>query len=852
MKRTIVIVGGVAGGASAAARLRRLSEMDEIVMYERGEHISFANCGLPYYIGEVISDRSRLLIQTPEAMKARHQIDVRVQTEVTAIDRQAKKVLARNVQTGEIHEQPYDVLILSPGAKPIVPEIPGLSDAQAVFTLRNIPDTDRIKQYVDERGPKHATIIGGGFIGVEMAENLRHRGLEVTLIERNPQVLGPLDMEMARPIEAHMRQKGVELIFNDGVQAIANQGTKLQLQSGEELTTDMIILSIGVQPESSLAREAGLELGVRNAIKVNEQLQTSDPSIYAIGDAIEVKDGVFGFETNIPLAWGANRQGRLAADHINGMPISYRGAYGTAIVKVFELTAAVTGNNEKSLQRQGIPYEVLHIHPGSHAGYYPGAASISLKLIFDKASGKIYGAQAVGADGVDKRIDVIATAMRGGLRADELADLELSYAPPFSSAKDPVNMAGYVASNIMQGQVETIQWHEVDEYVQNGGLLIDVRDEMERELGAIPGSICIPVNALRERMKEIPKEREVVVSCQVGLRGYLAARTLKQHGYKVRNVDGGYKTYRLMQEYERGTGTPAPAAPIAPTTTPAPAALSAPTTLLAEPANEPSNAASLPAAETELPSDQLPIFIDACGLQCPGPIKKVYEAVQAAKHGQQIEIHATDFGFAADIQKWSEKTGNTVEKVDTSGGIVQAVIRKGRDQEQSSAANALAAAASPSRDGTTMVVFSGDLDKTIAAFIIASGAAAMGKKVTMFFTFWGLNVLRKEDAPTPPKDGLEAMFGMMMPKGVGKLPLSRMNMGGMGAKMIRHVMKQKNVESIESLMQGAIAAGVKLIACTMSMDIMGIKREELIEGIDYAGVASYLGDAEDAGLNLFI
>ncbi|MDR6879679.1 CoA-disulfide reductase [Bacillus sp. 3255] len=537
MRRTIVIVGGVAGGASAAARLRRLNENDDIIMYERGEHISFANCGLPYYIGETIANRDKLLIQSPQAMKNRFGIDVRVQTEVTAIDREAKKVRSRHVITGALEEQPYDILILSPGAKPIVPGIAGIQEADNVFTLRNIPDTDRIKAYVDHARPKHATIVGGGFIGIEMAENLRERGLDVTVIERNPQVLGPLDVEMVKPVERHLRHKGVQLIMQDGVLAVKDSGKTVELQSGTRLATDLIILSVGVKPENRLAEDAGLALGVKGAIQVNRHLQTSDPAIYAIGDAIQVKDRVQGFDTVVPLAWGANRQGRLAADHINGLQASYEGAFGTAIVKVFDLTAAVTGNNEKTLRRLGVPYEVVHIHPNSHAGYYPGAASMALKLLFDKKSGRILGAQAVGADGVDKRIDVIATAMRGGLRAEELADLELAYAPPYSSAKDPVNMAGYVASNVIGGLVDTMQWHEVDAYVEQGGLLIDVRDEIERETGYIPGSICMPLNDIRSRLHDIPKGADVVVSCQVGLRGYLAAWLQGQKcGWRIQNV----------------------------------------------------------------------------------------------------------------------------------------------------------------------------------------------------------------------------------------------------------------------------------------------------------------------------
>ncbi|NGQ95923.1 CoA-disulfide reductase [Brevibacillus sp. SYP-B805] len=543
MSRKIVIVGGVAGGATAAARLRRLNEHDHIILFERGEHISFANCGLPYYIGEKITQRQKLLVQTVEGMSARFHLDIRNLSEVIRINRDRQTVSVRDLRSGEIYEEGYDILILSPGAKPIKPPLSGIEEAEALFTLRNIPDTDAIKEYVDSRRPGHAVVIGGGFIGVEMAENLRERGLGVTLVEMADQVLPPLDLEMAALVHDHLRSKGVELILADGVQALADKGKRVKLASGREIATDMIILAIGVQPESNLAKEAGLELGVRGTIRVNESLQTSDPSIYAIGDAIEVKDWINGQPTMVPLAWGANRQGRLVADHINGRRAAYKGALGTAIVKVFDLTVAITGNNEKTLKKLGMPYEAIHIHPASHAGYYPGAAQLSLKLLFEPKTGRILGAQAVSAEGADKRIDVIATAIKGGLTVFDLADLELAYAPPYSSAKDPVNLAGYVASNIAEGLVEIVQWHEIDRLVADGGLLIDVREPVEREKGYIPGSINIPLGELRSRLADIPKDRTVYVSCQVGLRGYIAARILSQHGFRVKNVDGGYKTY---------------------------------------------------------------------------------------------------------------------------------------------------------------------------------------------------------------------------------------------------------------------------------------------------------------------
>ncbi|MBB5324941.1 CoA-disulfide reductase [Anoxybacillus tepidamans] len=541
--KKIVIVGGVAGGATAAARLRRLSEQYEIVMFERGEYISFANCGLPYYIGEVITDRKKLLVQTVEGMSKRFRLDIRNFSEVTAIHRDRKTVSVKNVQTGEEYEETYDILLLSPGAKPIVPPIPGIEEAKALFTLRNVPDTDKIKAYVDEQKPKHAIVIGGGFIGIEMAENLVERGVNVTLIERSNQVMAPIDYEMAAIVHAHMQEHGVQLILEDGVQAFEHNGRRIILTSGRVLEADMIILAIGVQPESQLAKEAGLELGIRGTIKVNEHLQTSDPNIYAIGDAIEVKNYIHGFETFVPLAWPANRQGRLVADHIHGLDVKYNGTLGTAIAKVFDLTVAATGNNEKTLKQLGIPYEVVHTHPMSHASYYPNAQQMTLKLIFDKETGNIYGAQAVGKDGVDKRIDVIATAIKGGLTVRELPDLELAYAPPFSSAKDPVNMAGYVASNIIDGMAETVQWHEIDDIVANGGFLIDVRTPGEVAHRAIRGAVNIPLDELRERLSELPKDKTIYVTCQVGLRGYLATRILQENGFAAKNLDGGYKLY---------------------------------------------------------------------------------------------------------------------------------------------------------------------------------------------------------------------------------------------------------------------------------------------------------------------
>ncbi|MCA1063989.1 FAD-dependent oxidoreductase [Rossellomorea sp. AcN35-11] len=545
MRKKIVIVGGVAGGATAAARLRRISEEDEIVLIEKGEYISFANCGLPYYIGEVITNREALLVQTVEGMSKKFNLDIRNLSEVVEIHRDRKTVSIKRVETGEVYEESYDKLILSPGARPIVPPLEGLKEAMNVFTLRNVPDTDRIKAWVDETKPKDAVIIGGGFIGLEMAENLHHRGVRVTVVELGNQVMAPIDYEMASIVHRELENEHVDLYLNDGVKAIKDHGRTIVLQSGRELTSELTILSIGVRPENELAVQAGLTVGDRGGIVVNPHLQTDDPDIYAIGDAIEVRDYIQGTPAMIPLAWPANRQGRLAADHINGKDAEYKGSLGTSVAKVFGLTVAATGNNEKMLKRMGIPYEAVHIHPNSNAAYYPGGSQLSLKLLFDPETGEIFGSQAVGYKGVEKRIDVIATSIKGKLKVWDLADLELAYAPPYSSAKDPVNMAGYVAGNVVDGELSVVHHHEIDSIIQKGGYLLDVREPEEREFGYITGSVNIPLGELRDRLTELPDAQPIYVTCQVGLRGYLATRILTNHGFKASNLSGGYKTYRL-------------------------------------------------------------------------------------------------------------------------------------------------------------------------------------------------------------------------------------------------------------------------------------------------------------------
>lgn len=547
MSKKIIIVGGVAGGATAAARLRRLDEKSEIIMFERGEYVSFANCGLPYYIGGTISKREKLIVQTVEGMSKKYNLDIRNLSEVIKINRDKKTVVVRQVDTNETYEESYDVLLLSPGAKPIVPPILGINDASNLFTLRNVPDTDRIKKFVTEEKPQSAVVVGGGFIGLEMVENLVDLGIDVTLVEMANQVLAPIDFEMAAIVHDKLKEHGVNLILEDGVKAFEESGSKIILNSGNELMADMIILSIGVRPENELARDAGLPLGKRGGILVNEFLQTEDSSIFAVGDAIEVVDYVSQTPAMIPLAGPANRQARIVSDNIYGRGKKYYGTLGTAVVKVFDYTVAATGNNEKSLKQQGVDYQVVHIHPGSHAGYYPGANPIHFKLLFSPKDGKVLGAQAVGESGVEKRIDVIATAIKGKLDVFDMTDLELSYAPPFSSAKDPVNMAGYVASNMIEDGIQTVQWNEIDTAVASGIVLIDVREPSELNGGFIKGSKNIPLGELRGRLDELPKDERIYINCQVGLRGYLATRILLENGFDVANLDGGWKTYSMAK-----------------------------------------------------------------------------------------------------------------------------------------------------------------------------------------------------------------------------------------------------------------------------------------------------------------
>ena len=551
--KKIVIIGGVAGGATAAARLRRLNEHDQIIMFERDEYISFANCGLPYYIGNVITDREDLLVQTVEGMSERFNLDIRNFSEVVDINRNDKKVTVRKVLTNEIYEESYDLLVLSPGAKPIQPPIEGLKESKNLYVLRNIADTDAIYNAIEKTQPKTAVVVGGGFIGVEMAENLTERGIKVTIVEKMPQVLAPLDFEMAQLVHQELNKNGVNLVLGDGLLKFSEEGKKIHLESGNIIDTDLIILSIGVVPENTLAKKANVLIGPRGHIVTNSKLQVMDAEtqevvdgFYALGDAIQVKDFVTKGDTAIALAWPANRQARLVADIINGKDVEYKGSLGTSVLKVFNLTVAATGNNQRLLEMKKIPFQAIHAHRNNHASYYPNATNISLKLLYNPETLEILGAQAIGEEGTDKRIDVIATSIKAGLKVTHLSDLELAYAPPFSSAKDPVNILGYIAENVVDGAYKVAYPSQVEDFIKQNALFLDVRTPEEFEEGSIQGSINIEVDNLRQRLSEIKvaKDTPIVVNCYVGLRAYLAIMILRSQGYtNLYNLSGGYRTY---------------------------------------------------------------------------------------------------------------------------------------------------------------------------------------------------------------------------------------------------------------------------------------------------------------------
>lgn len=809
-----IIIGGVAGGATIAARLRRIDEKAEIILIERGKYISYANCGLPYYIGDTITDRSNLLIMTKEGFVKRFNIDIRNFNEVVDINKSTNTVTIKNLHTEDIYTESYDKLVISTGAAPIRPELEGI-DSCKIFTLRNIPDMDNIKEYINTQKPKTAIVIGGGFIGLEMVENLKDAGLEVSLIERGNQVMSPIDYTMATMIHDELQNRGVNLLLEENVSSFTENTNSItaKLDRGKEITADIIILSIGVIPESVLAKKAELEINPQGAILVNEYMQTSDPNIYALGDAVAVWNPILGKKGTIPLAGPANKQGRIVANNIaEGNKYQYKGTIGTAIAKVFGLTVAVTGVASKVLDRESIEHMISITHGQSHASYYPGALPLSIQIVFAPKTGKLYGAQIVGFDGVDKRIDLIAEVIRNGGSIYDLQEIEHAYAPPYSSAKDPVNMAGFVAENILKEKMKTVYWDQIKDLKNDPQLIIvDTRTSAEYEMGHVEGALNIPVDDLRDRLDEIPKDKKIVVYCAVGLRGYIASRILSQKGYDVANLVGGYKIYSIATKPINNKEF---------TTT---------------------HNNNVPMQST---NNKDRIIIDACGLQCPGPISKLKKHYDELSVGDQMQIKVTDQAFGVDLEGWANMTGARIVSMNSDKGVITADIEKVNKNSSTDTATEF--------DGKTIVVFNDDLDKALASFVIANGAVAAGKKVSMFFTFWGLNVIKKEIKPKNKKGFIAKIFGIMLPSNSKKLNLSKMNLGGLGSIMIRHIMKSKKIDSLESLIQQAVDNNVEMIACSMSMDVMGVQANELLDNVTVGGVAAYLSRTEKSTMNLFI
>ncbi|MHB9138640.1 MAG: FAD-dependent oxidoreductase [Victivallaceae bacterium] len=808
----IIIAGGVAGGASAAARAARLDSKAEIILFERGPYISFANCGLPYHVGNVIQHRDSLLVMTPEALKARSGIDARIRQEVIELDPVAKTVKVRKLDDGAEYIENYDKLILATGSRPAIPPIPGADDPD-VLPLWTIPDMDRIKSRID-KGVQHAVVAGGGFIGLEVAENLVERGVKTVLIQRPPQVMPSLDPEMASMLTKTLEDHGVRVYLNNALTAIrrTDDGLIVTIKDGSEIKTQMVIMGLGVHPNSELARDAGLALNERGGIIVNAHLQTSNPDIYAVGDVIEVNDPVLNKPVMIPLAGPANRQGRIAANNIFGAGETYKGSYGTHICKIFELTAASVGVNEKRLVQEKVEFLKTYIIPSSHASYYPGAEPLFIKLLFEQ-SGRILGAQVVGTDGVDKRIDVLATAIRSNLKVQDLEELELAYAPPYGSAKDPVNFAGFVANNIIKGDSRVV----APDQIPQDAFVLDVRQPEEFMCGAIPGAVNIPLGELRNSLDKLPKDRLIVTNCKVGLRGYLAERLLRDNGFDVKNLSGGYLVWTLFHKNEK-TQQVLPAA----------------------------NNTGVEKTMEPVKSNGTIEELNVCGLQCPGPIVQVKNSLEKMADGDMLKVSASDAGFYKDLPAWCEATGNRLASIEKKGQNIEAVVVKGQGN---------AAPVSPAQQAekrTTIVMFSNDLDKAMAGFIIATGFASLGHKVSIFFTFWGLNVLRKENPPPVKKDILSRMFGFMMPRGAKKLALSKMHMLGMGTAMMKHVMNSKNVDSLPELIAQARTMGIEFLACEMAMNVMGIKQEELLDGVQTAGVANFAALSARSTTTLFI
>lgn len=858
----VVCVGGVAGGATAAARLRRLDEKAEITILERGKDVSFANCGLPYYIGEDIKQRDKLLLHTPQSLGQALNISVKTGQEVTSIDRASKKVRVQPVDGSPAYELPYDKLILSPGASPIRPPIPGISGLPNVFVLRTMQDTDAIKAQVDALAKKggHAVVLGAGFIGLELVENLHRRGLRVTLVEARDQILPQLDQEMTTAMTNDIRSSGVQVLLGARATEIkekspGSSALVVHLSSGVCFDAEMVLVSTGVRPESSLAAAAGLALDpASKAIVVDEHMRTSDPAVYACGDAVAAPSLLDpSARVWVPMGGPANRQARLAAEHIvlQDKADAYRGTLGTAIVRCFSSSSGVTGLTEAALKRLGKPYESVLVHGVSHASYYPGAESLGVKVLFDPVSRRVLGGQvAGGSEGVDKRLDVLATLIASKGTVDDLAHLELSYAPPFGSARDVLNTAGFAALNAKQGLLKPAPLGTLT----NGTLdpatvVLDVRDstssllrpiaKLMAENGASGGNevVNVPASDLRASLAKLDATKFYLTVCNQGKLSYFSSRILQQAGFEhVRSLPGGMTTA---------------APPIA--------------------NNEVTNTSEAK-ADNGRPQNQKAakiVDVDACGLACPGPIMALRKAITAAEPGTLLVVKASDPGFASDVKAFARTQNIEVVSVTRDKGVITAQLAMPGEGKQSAAAAASATAtvSGPASNDVTIVLFSGEMDKVLAALVIANGAVAMGGRATIFTTFWGLSAL-KNDGSLPavnpaapaaevgsfsPPSILQKMMGMMLPSGSGSLPLSNMNFGGLGPVMMQKVMKDRHLPSVQSLFKEAVESKkIRFVACSMSMDALGVAPSELLPGVEIGGVAEMLASSSTSKSTLFI
>ncbi|MEG1100121.1 DsrE/DsrF/DrsH-like family protein, partial [Cetobacterium sp.] len=735
-----------------------------------------------------------------EKIKKRFNIDVRNNSEVVSIDAANRNVAVKKLN-GEIYMESFDSLVLAPGAKPILPNIEGIV-SDKIFTLRNIKDMDMIKESLKNKNIKNAVVIGGGYVGVETAENLKNLNIETTLIEASENILSPFDPEISNILEYEVINNGINLLLKERVIKFeeSENSIKIYLESGKTLESELVILSIGVTPDTEFLKDSGLLLSEKGHIIVDEYLRTNFENIYALGDAILVNNLITDSQCFIPLAGPANRQGRIVANNIFGEKEKYSGSLGTAILKVFDLTAASTGINEKILKNSNISYQKIYLHPNNHANYYPGATPLTIKVVFNKENKKILGAQCIGRDGVDKFIDVIATSLHFKGTIDDLKELELAYAPPFLSAKSPTNMIGFIGDNILNNRLNEIYIDDLKHYDSSKHFILDVREEIELVTGFFENSVNIPLSELRDRVDEIPKDKEIWTYCAVGLRGYLSERFLSQNGYNVKNISGGYKIQPKKPSIKKTV------------------------------------------EKNEKILNQMD-YLDLSGLSCPGPLVKIKENIDRLNEGEIFRAKVSDPGFYNDIQAWTKATNNKILSLKRDDVNIFVEILKGSSSKGIEDNEVI-----ETKDGLTIVVFSGDLDKAIAAFIIANGALSMGKKVTIFFTFWGLSILKKKNINTD-KSFIGKIFSFMLPKNSKSLPISKMNMFGAGPKMIRWIMGKKNIMSLEELMDEALKSGANLVACTMSMDVMGIKEEELIDNISFGGVGQYLGEADKANKN---